>query len=65
MRDREDEPKEDRQAVAAQDIVAGAVWRDPERVEEWIGALSKSAPVVTKLPTVWRGTWSATWPTNP
>lgn len=31
----------------AQDIVAGAVWRDPERVEEWIGALSKSAPVVT------------------
>ncbi|TMI98570.1 MAG: superoxide dismutase [Alphaproteobacteria bacterium] len=31
----------------AQDIVAGAVWRDPERVDEWIGALSKSAPVVT------------------
>jgi superoxide dismutase, Fe-Mn family len=31
----------------AQDIVAGAVWRDPERVDEWIGELSKSAPVVT------------------
>jgi Fe-Mn family superoxide dismutase len=29
------------------DIMAGAVWRDPERVEEWIGELSKSEPVVT------------------
>jgi superoxide dismutase, Fe-Mn family len=31
----------------AQDIVAGAVWRDPERIEEWIGTLSKDEPVVT------------------
>jgi Fe-Mn family superoxide dismutase len=30
-----------------QDIVDGAVWRDPERIEEWIGTLSKEAPVVT------------------
>jgi Fe-Mn family superoxide dismutase len=31
----------------AQDIVEGAVWRDPERVDDWIGELSKTAPVVT------------------
>jgi superoxide dismutase, Fe-Mn family len=31
----------------ATDIVDGAVWRDPERIEEWIGALDKEAPVVT------------------
>lgn len=31
----------------AQDMVAGAVWRDPERIEDWIGTLSKDAPVVT------------------
>jgi Fe-Mn family superoxide dismutase len=31
----------------AQEIVDGAVWRDPERLDEWIGELSKSAPVVT------------------
>ncbi|HEX8665030.1 MAG TPA: Fe-Mn family superoxide dismutase [Beijerinckiaceae bacterium] len=31
----------------AQEIMEGAVWRDPERVDEWIGELSKSAPVVT------------------
>jgi Fe-Mn family superoxide dismutase len=31
----------------AQDIVDGAVWRDPERLDEWIGELSKSDPVVT------------------
>ena len=31
----------------AQDIVEGAVWRDPERVDEWIGELSKTTPVVT------------------
>jgi Fe-Mn family superoxide dismutase len=31
----------------AQEIMEGAVWRDPERVEEWIGELSKSAPVIT------------------
>jgi Fe-Mn family superoxide dismutase len=28
------------------DIADGATWRDPERVEEWIGELSKSEPVV-------------------
>jgi Fe-Mn family superoxide dismutase len=31
----------------AHDIVEGAVWRDPERVDEWIGELSKTTPVVT------------------
>jgi Fe-Mn family superoxide dismutase len=31
----------------AQDMMEGAVWRDPERVNEWIGDLSKTAPVVT------------------
>jgi len=31
----------------AQDIVEGAVWRDPERVDDWIGELSKEKPVVT------------------
>jgi superoxide dismutase, Fe-Mn family len=25
----------------------GATWRDPERVGEWIGELSKNVPVVT------------------
>ncbi len=30
-----------------QDIIEGATWRDPDRVEEWAGELSKSAPVVT------------------
>jgi Fe-Mn family superoxide dismutase len=34
-------------SAKAQDMVAGAVWRDPERVQEWIGELSKDAPVVT------------------
>jgi superoxide dismutase, Fe-Mn family len=29
------------------DIIDGAVWRDPERVQEWAGELSKSDPVVT------------------
>src|SRR5258708_39633895 len=29
-----------------QDIMEGAVWRDPERGQEWIGELSKSDPVV-------------------
>jgi Fe-Mn family superoxide dismutase len=29
-----------------QDIMEGAVWRDPERVQDWIGELSKSDPVV-------------------
>jgi Fe-Mn family superoxide dismutase len=31
----------------AQDIMEGAVWRDPERLDEWIGELSKTDPVVT------------------
>jgi superoxide dismutase, Fe-Mn family len=29
-----------------QDIMEGAVWRDPERMQDWIGELSKSDPVV-------------------
>lgn len=29
-----------------QDIMEGAVWQDPERVDEWSGTLSKSDPVV-------------------
>src|SRR6476660_4060366 len=29
-----------------QDIMAGAVWRDPERVQDWVGELSRSDPVV-------------------
>jgi Fe-Mn family superoxide dismutase len=29
-----------------QDIIDGATWRDPERVNEWAGELSKSDPVV-------------------
>ena len=28
------------------DIAEGATWRDPERVQEWIGELSKEKPVV-------------------
>jgi Fe-Mn family superoxide dismutase len=31
----------------AQDIMEAAIWRDPERVDEWIGELSKTDPVVT------------------
>jgi Fe-Mn family superoxide dismutase len=31
----------------AQDMIEGAVWRDPERVDQWIGELSKTVPVVT------------------
>jgi Fe-Mn family superoxide dismutase len=34
-------------SARAQDIVEGAVWRDPERIEEWMGSLSKDEPVVT------------------
>ena len=34
-------------STRAQDIVDGAVWRDPERIDEWIGTLSKDKPVVT------------------
>src|SRR2546428_4361228 len=29
-----------------QDIMDGAVWRDPERIHDWVGELSKSDPVV-------------------
>jgi superoxide dismutase, Fe-Mn family len=29
-----------------QDIAVGATWRDPERVQEWMGELSKTEPVV-------------------
>ena len=29
-----------------QEIIEGATWRDPERLQEWIGELSKEAPVV-------------------
>lgn len=28
------------------DIMSGATWRDPERLQDWIGDLSKSEPVV-------------------
>jgi Fe-Mn family superoxide dismutase len=31
----------------SQDIMEGAVWRDPERVDDWIGELSKTEPAVT------------------
>ncbi len=31
----------------ATDIMDGAVWRDPERMEEWVGELDKDQPVVT------------------
>jgi Fe-Mn family superoxide dismutase len=29
-----------------QDIMDGAVWRDPERISDWVGELSKRDPVV-------------------
>lgn len=29
------------------EIMSGAVWRDPERLDDWIGQLSKETPVVT------------------
>ncbi len=29
-----------------QDIIEGATWRDPERVQDWIGELSRSDPAV-------------------
>jgi superoxide dismutase, Fe-Mn family len=34
-------------SAMAKDIMEGAIWRDPERVDEWIGQLSKTDPVVT------------------
>jgi Fe-Mn family superoxide dismutase len=30
----------------AQDLIEGATWRDPDRVQDWAGALSKAEPVV-------------------
>jgi len=30
----------------APEVMRGATWRDPERVREWAGELSKSEPVV-------------------
>ena len=30
-----------------QDIMEGATWRDPDRVDEWVGELSRDKPVVT------------------
>jgi Fe-Mn family superoxide dismutase len=34
-------------ATRSHEILDGAVWRDPERVDEWIGELPKNEPVVT------------------
>jgi len=34
-------------STRAQDMMEGAIWRDPERVDDWIGELSKDKPVVT------------------
>jgi len=34
-------------ATRSPDIMDGAVWRDPERVDQWIGELSPTKPVVT------------------
>jgi Fe-Mn family superoxide dismutase len=33
-------------ALRGQDIADGAQWRDPEQLQQWIGELSKSEPVV-------------------
>ena len=34
-------------ATRSHEILDGAVWRDPERVDEWIGEVEKDKPVVT------------------
>jgi superoxide dismutase, Fe-Mn family len=34
-------------STRARDMMEGAVWRDPERLDDWIGELSKTEPVVT------------------
>jgi superoxide dismutase, Fe-Mn family len=34
-------------STRSNEIVQGAVWRDPEHIDEWIGTLSKDEPVVT------------------
>ena len=31
----------------SQEMMKGAVWRDPERIDEWMGELSKTEPVIT------------------
>jgi Fe-Mn family superoxide dismutase len=33
-------------ASRQQEIMDGATWRDPDRLQEWIGGLSKTDPVV-------------------
>jgi len=33
------------------EIAEGVKWRDPEQLQQWIGELSKSAPVVVYCPT--------------
>ena len=40
------EPIRDRIFSRQQDIADGATWRDPERVDEWIGQLSLTDPVI-------------------
>jgi superoxide dismutase, Fe-Mn family len=34
-------------STRSHEIVDGAVWRDPERIDEWMSTLSKEEPVVT------------------
>jgi superoxide dismutase, Fe-Mn family len=34
-------------STRAQDMMEGAIWRDPEHVDDWIGELSKEKPVIT------------------
>ncbi len=34
-------------STRAQDIMEDAVWRDPERLDDWIGNLSMKEPVIT------------------
>ena len=34
-------------STKSQEMMKGAVWRDPERIDEWMGELSKTEPVIT------------------
>ncbi len=34
-------------SAKSQEMMQGAVWRDPERIDEWMGELSKTEPVIT------------------
>jgi superoxide dismutase, Fe-Mn family len=34
-------------STKSQEIMQGAIWRDPERIDEWMGELSKTEPVIT------------------